>query len=676
MAADLQANSDDALSTLHAFVKRVLQRAAWIAQHADGPRPENELLVGEAVLRHAAVGDAPRVRHVAVLGPTQAGKSTIVNRIVGGAAADVSPLAGYTVHARGVCVGVPPDAVDLGPLFPGAACVAGRAEREARDTYELVAAPAREGERRPAPTTSVRKPVEPGAEDPDGRTAEQAEARGAAQGTLFDLDDDTARRKPERTSEEAGSPDPPAEAVVEPINRDAARPAPQAGAPLPANLVVWDTPDFDSLAAEGYVGSVLEVLAAADVHVVVVSKDKYADRTVWDVLELLAPLERPLFVVVNKLPAQEGARIVEALRARLDALEAVAGRYALRTFAYVPGGGTDADDTGLACDVAAALSGDTSNRDAGARRFAERNWDAWVAPVRRELAAADAWAARVDAALEDAVAEYQREYLHHPQRFDTFRRAIAELLALLELPGVGGVLTHVRSVLSWPARQVWNLRQRWSARGGKQEIDFARAGGNEQDVLTQIMSRTLVELERTANQNARESEASAYWEAVARGLAQRESHLREVFAAGAQRHHEEFAPHVRQAAETLFKRLQERPAVLNTLRGTRATLDAAGIMLAIKTGGLSPNDLLFAPAMFGLTSMLTEGALGSYMQTVAGDLRRKQLEHAQTRFFDAVARTELVALPRAGGGTAPIYGIERATLAEAEAALRNWGAKA
>ena len=40
---------------------------------------------------------------IAVIGPTQAGKSSIVNLILNSNNAGVSPLAGYTVHPQGFC---------------------------------------------------------------------------------------------------------------------------------------------------------------------------------------------------------------------------------------------------------------------------------------------------------------------------------------------------------------------------------------------------------------------------------------------------------------------------------------------------------------------------------------------------------------------------------------------
>ena len=52
-----------------------------------------------------ASGEWSSPPQVAVLGPTQTGKSTLVNVLLGHAAAEVSPLAGFTVHPQGFWVG-------------------------------------------------------------------------------------------------------------------------------------------------------------------------------------------------------------------------------------------------------------------------------------------------------------------------------------------------------------------------------------------------------------------------------------------------------------------------------------------------------------------------------------------------------------------------------------------
>ena len=76
---------------------------------------------------------------------------------------------------------------------------------------------------------------------------------------------------------------------------------PGNGSPF-ADTVVWDTPDFDSIRSFDYRAPLIKALALADLVVFVVSKDKYADKTVWIMFELLASLKAPLVIVMNKTP--------------------------------------------------------------------------------------------------------------------------------------------------------------------------------------------------------------------------------------------------------------------------------------------------------------------------------------------------------------------------------------
>ncbi|MGA8260162.1 MAG: GTPase domain-containing protein, partial [Arenicellales bacterium] len=60
--------------------------------------------------------------------------------------------------------------------------------------------------------------------------------------------------------------------------------------------LIWDTPDFDSNASAAYRHQVAQVCALVDLVVVVLSKEKYADQSVWTVLEGIAPLQIPAVV--------------------------------------------------------------------------------------------------------------------------------------------------------------------------------------------------------------------------------------------------------------------------------------------------------------------------------------------------------------------------------------------
>jgi len=502
---------------------------------------------------------------IAVIGPTQAGKSTLVNVLLGEAAAGVSPLAGYTVHAEGftAAAGVV-GASWLAEAFPDAQRVPSAAlQRDRYDQYSVT-------------VLSGAGPVQ-----------------------------------------------------------------------LPAGAVVWDTPDFDSLAAEHYRRGVLGVAAIADVLVLVVSREKYADLSVWQLLALLAPLRRRLIVCLNKTTPEVTAVIAPAIRARLEAL-------GLRDIPVLPLSHDPdiadlargaADAAALQQAVAAAAAAPARPRPVdGARDLIGAWWQQWTAPLRAEHEALERWREAVQAGTASALEAYRANYLDDARRYDTFKRAVVELLVLLEPPALAGTLGRARRVLSWPARWLWG-----AARSRREA-----APASEALVLDEALDHLLNGLAMHCARGAEPGRPdSAVWGDLQHRLASADGDIRAGFAAAVARHREAFEPEIQRAAGQLYARLKEHPRLLNSLRAARISADVAGVILAVKTGGVGMHDLLFAPAVISFTSTLTESALGAYMRQVADDLKRRQLDAVRDNVFGTAVTPALQSM--AGRSEAPGY---------------------
>ena len=409
--------ADEPAAIVQRFIVALGQRYAALRDSGATALPQatsddrlTELLLAEAALRYArpeAASRENRPLQLAVLGPTQTGKSTIVNLILGTHVAEVSPLAGFTIHPQGFwSVADQQDERWVSGLFPRwQRCDADQLSRDEDqlDRYVLAALP-----------------------------------------------------------QEASLPE-----------------------SLPA-CVVWDTPDFDSLAAQSYQRGVLEVAALADAHLFVLSKEKYSDLSVWRMLRLLSPLSRPLIICLNKLTPDAAEPIVASLRQQLNEAGAHMADSPVVTFGYQPGLDAPAgcpttvgprpgrySALPAVAELRERIAGrlklaESTDRAVGLRAFVRQHWPDWTEPVKVELAALGQWQELVATALDEAAEAYRRDFLEHPQRFDTFRRATAELLHLLELPGFANVLSQVRHVLSWPARRLFAARQAWVLRRRKQ----------------------------------------------------------------------------------------------------------------------------------------------------------------------------------------------------------------
>lgn len=129
-----------------------------------------------------------------------------------------------------------------------------------------------------------------------------------------------------------------------------------------------------------------------------------------------------------------------------------------------------------------------------------------------------------------------------------------------------------------------------------------------------------------------------------KSLRQKIPRLKDEFRYLSEQAQQAFEPQIEEAAKQLYKQLQTQPALLNTLRATRASADAAGIALTIKSGGLAPTDLILAPAMLSVTSLLTESALGQYLEKTKKSLKEKQRIHIRTNVIDSFIAQQLINL--------------------------------
>jgi hypothetical protein len=601
--ADPQHSTEaDAAEVVRAFVRDLATRYERRRDAEPTAAGLDDLLTSLALaepairLRSGAAGEPA---HLAVIGPTQVGKSTIVNLLLGADAAEVSPLAGFTVHAQGFCAGLADDgAAWRGMLFPGW-----------------------------TPTA------------PEELDRERLEAFALHQ-------------------------------VERPFTLCADGAAPE----LPP-CVVWDTPDFDSLSAGRYQRAVLETAALADAYLLVLSKEKYSDLSVWKMLRLLEPLGRPLVIVLNKLTTDSAEVVLEALRRRVAEQAGGWGEVPLVPLAYglpVMAGAVDpAVVRPLVTTVGERLNG-ARRSETGVRAFVAVHWENWCAPVQAEHAALAAWSQRVDAGLEEFEAHYRRDYLEHPHRYDAFRRAAIELLQLLEIPKFSGWVSKARQAVTWPMRQLWQTGRQWRASRRKAGLPAAQHHGAEEAVLADGLDALLTGLVRdVARRSADGGPGGAVWRALGRRLQAEETRLRAEFSDALSAHHAEVNREVRAVAEALYGQLQREPGRLLALRGARATLDVGALVLAVKTGGLSLVDALWAPATFALSSLLVEGFAGLQMSGAARDLKKRQREAVERTLLEPVLGRRLRALAE-GLDEAELIGVSAERLEQATRALRQW----
>jgi hypothetical protein len=269
-------------------------------------------------------------------------------------------------------------------------------------------------------------------------------------------------------------------------------------------------------------------------------------------------------------------------------------------------------------------------------KLLQKHWQNWLQPVYEEHQSLADWQCLVDDVIKQALESYQRDYLDHPRHYETFQQALAELLTLLEIPGLAGFLTGARKALTWPVRQLMKLgRKRLHLADTSQEIVLLKQ--ISEHVLTQLSDQLLDKIEQNSQ--------GAWWKKFNAILRRERHNILEDFGRATRDYHVSFQQDVEQTAQLLYHKLQEQPLVLNSLRATRTAADAAVIALTLHTGGIGMHDLIIAPAMLTVTSLLTESAIGSYIHTVENQLKQRQLSVVkQMLFIDGMGK-KLLALP-------------------------------
>ena len=496
--------------------------------------------------------------NLVIFGPTQVGKSTLVNCLLPEALAGISPLAGYTVHPQGFATSTETkDATWLETLFPDYK----RVDQNNLDHTDLAA---------------------------------YALVEIASSGIL-------ANQKP---------------------------------------TVIWDTPDFDSIDSQGYIDAVLRTIGLGDILVLVVSKEKYADQSVWDMLKLLAPLRQPLLVCINKLGEGEEQTLFRSFQNRYKSELPESKTPVLVSLPFV-----EADEKLNSDHIIQVLNTMISDYESQKnteqpKKFIETYWQDWIQPVQDEIQDDLEWQSSLQRAVDSAMQSYRQEFLDHPDYYDTFQRAMAELLDLLEIPGFGEKLGKAREVITWPMRKLIGFGKSVLRSDSRSRVpgNKTRDKGYEEALLRQLVEQVIIEL---ANENLQdqvqasgESHSNFWKQDFRQSLNQSRQNISEQFERQVSAYQSEFDHEIQEAAQALYLRLEEQPKLLNSLRAARVTTDAAAVVFALHSGGISLNDFILAPAMLSLSSMLAESSVGQYMNTVKAKLKTRQYETVQRLLFD------------------------------------------
>jgi hypothetical protein len=427
-------------------------------------------------------------------------------------------------------------------------------------------------------------------------------------------------------------------------------PADAVSLALLKDFVVWDCPDMTTWAAADYVPRLLEVSGLADVLVYVASDERYNDEVPTQFLHLLLQTGKPVVVCLMKMREADADALVTHFRQEV-LVKLPPGVVAALAIPYLTPAQLS-DPARLAGRYRVPLLNQVAvlgHPEAAARRRTVQGGmhyllsasERLLSAARQDVAALGAWRGIVQAGQAEFDGRYYHEYLTS-EKYRRFDEALVRLLELLELPGVGQYISKTLWVLRTPYR----LLREWAGKA------FTRPEAPvlpEQPVLEEAFAGWLDLLRKEA---ARHAGTNPLWDHIRAGFTKDLADLaRERFQQGFRAYHMSQTDEIDRTARAIYEELEKRPALLNTLRGSKLTLDVVAILGSVVTAGYGGHlwvSLILAPVSAAITHQLVELLGKAYVENQR-DLARQRQQALMTQHLSLPLAEWLTQWPATGG---------------------------
>jgi hypothetical protein len=546
--------------------------------------------------------------HIAVVGGAGTGKSTIVNFLLGAVVAEANPQAGFTRHPVAYVTGNEPLTWCSQPGLLG------KLQRLVNPSPSSLDEDVYQVRRIQRPTHS-----------PAAATTAAVPATAA----------------------------PPAVTAAAPLPSTKAEPLSSA-APMLEDFVVWDCPDMTTWAAVNYVSRLLEVAGLADIIVYVASDERYNDEVPTQFLRLLLEAGKPVVIVLTKMRPSE----VEPLLAHFR--QEVLGRIAadnpklprMAALLAVPHLKPEelADPLGRAASYRIPIINQIkviAEPPESARKrvirssthFLRTQGESLLQAARNDLRAVEGWCQAVQAGQDEFIDRLQREHLA-TKKFPRFDEAMERLMESLELPGPGKLISGLFWLLRTPYTVARSLLARIMARPEGLQLP-------EREVLDAGFQAWIDRLRATA---LRQANTHPIWQHIHQGFeANLAEETRQKFQDQLRAYERQVASEVDRVAQGVYLDLDKNPALLNTLRVLKLSLDLSATLIALfGFGGINEWDLLLVPLAAALSHQLFELVCRGYIIGKREQTRARQLSLA-AQYISAPLAEFLNKWPATGG---------------------------
>lgn len=388
-------------------------------------------------------------------------------------------------------------------------------------------------------------------------------------------------------------------------------------------FIIWDCPDMTTWAASGYVPRLLEIAGLADVVVYVASDERYNDEVPTEFLRMLLQAGKPVVCCLMKMKEEDAPALLSHFRqevlgkmppgtvacltvpyltpSQLEEPARLAGKYRIPLLNQVA----------VLGEPAASARRRTAR---GAANFLAASLDQLLAAVRLDLSAMQSWRAIVQQGQLEFEQRYRREFLS-AEKFPRFDQALVRLLDLLELPGVGKVVSTTLWVLRTPFRLLKEF-------AGKALARPEPPGPPEQPVLESALSGWLDLLHKEV---VRRGDSHPLWAHIEHGFSgdlpeQAKTRFMQLFR--------EFqlglTQEVDKTAREIYEDLERNPAKLNILRGGKFAVEVTAIGATAVAGGMNWHDIILVPLVASVTHWLVELMGKQYVDTHRELARQRQ----------------------------------------------------
>jgi hypothetical protein len=434
------------------------------------------------------------------------------------------------------------------------------------------------------------------------------------------------------------------DADVYQVRRVATEPGPFS---LLANCVVWDCPDMTTWAATNYVPRLMEIAGLADIIVYAASDERYNDEAPTQFLQLLLQAGKPVVVCLMKMREGDAPALIahfqQEVLGRLSGKVVATMAIPHLTPAQFADPAREAAHYRIPLLNQIAVLGEPAlaarrRTVAWANHYLVAYQEPFLSAARHDLNALQGWRSIVQEGQVEFDTRYRQEFLTG-EKFHRFDEALVRLLDLLELPGVGRILSGAL----WAVRTPYRLLK-WVVNKSLRRPEAPTMP--ELPVLEEALTGWLDLLRKEA---ARRADTHPLWAHIDKGFsAGLADQARERFRQGFRGFQLGLANEVDRTARSIYEELEKNPVALNTLRGSKFAIEVAAITGTVIHFGLNLWDLLLVPLAASVTHQLVELLGRQYVDNLREQARSRQ-QALLTHYISAPLAEWLAQWPATGG---------------------------